>query len=105
MGNYIKTMSTPYLVNFGRFVIGLTFLYSFGSKARDIRVFTDTVNDFGIFPAYYSLPISIIVLIAEALIPILSVLGKNYLAYSFLIAICLLVSFSLVISIPVCHNG
>ncbi|HIP73373.1 MAG TPA: DoxX family membrane protein [Anaerolineae bacterium] len=55
----------PYLLMFCRIAIGVTFAYSFLTKAQDVNQFARTIANFKLLPSQLSKPAATLTLIGE----------------------------------------
>lgn len=86
-----------YLFTFCRLVLGLTFTFSFVSKARDIRQFTTTIANFDLLPRRWTKIAVLLFLSGEAAVVILMIVGGLLLPAGFALAGLLLLLFTLAI--------
>lgn len=91
-------MLTASLVMFCRITIALLFLYSGGSKLLSWRDFAVTIGDFKLLPRRWSKPAACIFIAGEFITMILVVIGGVVLPGAFLLALLLLVGFSIALA-------
>lgn len=88
-------MFEVYLFMFGRITLAFLFLYSFGRKILTFRDVAVAVSDFKLFPRRWSKTVACCLLGGEMLTAILLISGGKMIFWGSLLAIVLLVAFSL----------
>lgn len=87
-----------YLVAYSSAVIGLAFAVSFVRKLPAISQFEQAVAGFRLLPRRWSKVAALLFLAGEALIPILLILGDQFLTAGLILACMLLVVFSIALA-------
>lgn len=91
-------MLADFIVMFCRITIAFLFLYSSGSKLLSLRDFAVTIGDFKLFPRHWSRLAACIFVAGELIVLILTVIGGIVLPIAFLLAMLLLVGFSIALA-------
>lgn len=86
------------IVMFCRITIAFLFIYSSGSKLLSLRDFAVTIGDFKLFPRRWSKPAAYIFVAGELITMILVVIGGVVLPIAFLLAMLLLIGFSIALA-------
>lgn len=94
----------PYVLVFCRVTIGLVFLISFLTKARNLLAFQSTIISFNILPRQMSASVALFFLAAEFITALLMLVGGSFLPFSFALAIFLLLAFSLALTSVLVRN-
>ncbi|NUM49258.1 MAG: hypothetical protein HUU38_31545 [Anaerolineales bacterium] len=89
---------SAYVLAFARFVIGFVFLWSAGSKLRDFAAFERAVADFQLSPAVFSRGVAFFFVSLELSVTCIMGWSIKFLRNGFIIAMFLLVVFSLALS-------
>lgn len=84
----------PYLLMFCRIAIGVTFAYSFLTKAQDVNQFARTIANFKLLPSQLSKPAATLTLIGELTAIALMAVGGRLLPIGFGLAVLLLLVFT-----------
>lgn len=93
-----------YILMFCRMTIAVLFLVSFGRKLLAFRDFAITVGDFKLFPRRWSKTVAWLLLNGEIATAILVSLGGDLLLLGFLLAMVLLVVFSIALMTALWRN-
>jgi hypothetical protein len=87
-------MAVSFLLAFCRLVLGFVFALSWTGKLRDVRRFRQTILRFRLLPPWLSGITTLLILGAELLVVVGTVLGAGFLLPTFLLAALLLLLFS-----------
>lgn len=85
---------SPYIFAFSRCAIGLVFLISFLGKIRDMRSFQSAISNFKLLPHWLERPAALGFMTGELVVVVLLILGGSWARYGLLIALLMLVAFS-----------
>lgn len=96
-------MIFAYVAVFCRCVIGIVFVASLVGKLRDIRTFIETISQFRILPKTLHRTAAYGFLLAELIVAICMIIGGILLLPGFILAIVLLLSFSIAL-VSVLHR-
>jgi hypothetical protein len=87
-------MTTAYLLIFCRITVAMAFTLSAAGKAANFQAFQTAIRAFKLLPAGWSAAAAGILLIAEAGVVLLTIVGGSFLVAGFTLAAILLVIFS-----------
>ncbi len=92
-------MFDPYLLAFCRFTIGFMFLVSATGKLRDVKAFIDAIANFNLLPSRLNTIAAYLFICGEVVVVATLTIGGVFLSVGFLLAICLLLFFSVALVI------
>ena len=94
----------PYLLMFCRIAIGVTFAYSFLTKARDVNRFARTIANFKLLPSRLSKLAATLTLIGELTVIVLMAVDGRLLPIGFGLAVLLLLVFTMALAWTLVRN-